>query len=646
MSPNGDAKKIAGLLISSNCRGRSKVKTKIVGMVALVLFLLPAPATALTDARWQEIQKNFNEYQRTQIDYKPKVGDVCFASADDMGWMTPADLERWGRKFNQEVKRLNPNGVPFNRPSHQFYELIANTSNGGLVKLGEGIKLRVLEGKSDPGGHGFSGHVCKIQILSGPNTGKVCFNSGIVLVSRYIADPQSFFKTEEEKKASQALFVAKQLHKDVSEELALLGVIIEPPVENKGSGISDGAPANSVSQTADNGDPMDLVNQYANKLRKGSFTDNVNAYLAAQSRLEETIAKSVVFGRIPQTSTEELLSVIDQLVPGRGLYSNLFYYLSNERHVNALKNIPTEKLIEYIAEPDCRLMVGFLTNEFDRRVPKLKDAEIEQLRNDIPPLSRMQYTLIREQQRRSSANTIIHEAAAKPGSSSPSLPISSSIGAKSDPLPSDSAPPLQMQALKNADVTSQKEQSTPLNSAAPSPQPVPVLASQSVSLAAPQPKRAPRTYSSKERERPGLATASTWSPEPVLNREASNASATTASPPPSAASVHQTGSAKVDFGPYMADLQRRLKRAWFPPKGNESKIVKVVFTVHKDGKMTNLRIVMSSGLQIADAAAQKAVENASPFRPLPDGADDEIDVPYTFDYNPGRGGARGGFRQF
>ena len=75
----------------------------------------------------------------------------------------------------------------------------------------------------------------------------------------------------------------------------------------------------------------------------------------------------------------------------------------------------------------------------------------------------------------------------------------------------------------------------------------------------------------------------------------------------------------VDFGPYMADLQRRIKRAWFPPKGNESKRVVVQFKVHRGGELSNLRIDHSSGVAVADQAALKAVENAAPFRPLPAG---------------------------
>jgi TonB family protein len=104
--------------------------------------------------------------------------------------------------------------------------------------------------------------------------------------------------------------------------------------------------------------------------------------------------------------------------------------------------------------------------------------------------------------------------------------------------------------------------------------------------------------------------------------------------------------ADVDFGPYMADLQRRIKRAWFPPKGNESKRVVVIFKVHRGGELSNLRLEHASGVAIADNAALKAVENAAPFRPLPAGASDDVDIQFTFDYNVFTGGGGGSFRRF
>lgn len=90
---------------------------------------------------------------------------------------------------------------------------------------------------------------------------------------------------------------------------------------------------------------------------------------------------------------------------------------------------------------------------------------------------------------------------------------------------------------------------------------------------------------------------------------------------------------EVDMGPYMKELQRKIKKAWFPPKGNESKRVKVSFKLHKNGSVTKVKLLNSSGVQIADDAATQAVGDAAPFAPLPDGVGDEVDINFTFDYN-------------
>lgn len=103
---------------------------------------------------------------------------------------------------------------------------------------------------------------------------------------------------------------------------------------------------------------------------------------------------------------------------------------------------------------------------------------------------------------------------------------------------------------------------------------------------------------------------------------------------------------EVDFGPYMAELQRRIKRAWFPPRIARSKRVQVIFKVHRNGEMTNLRLANSSGLTAADEAALKAIEAAAPFHPLPAGAPADVDIEFTFDYNVFNGGGSGSFRGF
>jgi TonB family protein len=89
-----------------------------------------------------------------------------------------------------------------------------------------------------------------------------------------------------------------------------------------------------------------------------------------------------------------------------------------------------------------------------------------------------------------------------------------------------------------------------------------------------------------------------------------------------------------DFGPYMRDLQRRIKMNWDPPKGDESKRVVLIFQIAKDGRLLSCRVFKSSGLQSADNAAINAVKATAPFRPLPaEYKGQQIDIHFTFDYN-------------
>jgi TonB family protein len=101
----------------------------------------------------------------------------------------------------------------------------------------------------------------------------------------------------------------------------------------------------------------------------------------------------------------------------------------------------------------------------------------------------------------------------------------------------------------------------------------------------------------------------------------------------------------ADFGLYMAELQRRIRRAWFPSKEYESQRVIVVFKISRNGELSGLRLQKPSGKVEADRAALQAVENAAPFAHLPKGADESVDIQFTFDYNVFSGG-RGFFRKF
>lgn len=89
-----------------------------------------------------------------------------------------------------------------------------------------------------------------------------------------------------------------------------------------------------------------------------------------------------------------------------------------------------------------------------------------------------------------------------------------------------------------------------------------------------------------------------------------------------------------DWGPYMRELQRRIKRNWDPPRGNESKRVVVMFKIAKDGRLLSLKTMKSSGNIEADKAAMSAVELTAPFSPLPpEHREGSIDIQFTFDYN-------------
>lgn len=105
--------------------------------------------------------------------------------------------------------------------------------------------------------------------------------------------------------------------------------------------------------------------------------------------------------------------------------------------------------------------------------------------------------------------------------------------------------------------------------------------------------------------------------------------------------VTSTGARPVHFGEYLAYLQRRIKQGWFPPSHNSSQRTMIRFQIGNRGDLRHATITRSSGVSAIDNAAMRAIRSAAPFKPLPDGAPDDIDVEFTFDYNVF--GGRGGF---
>ncbi len=89
-----------------------------------------------------------------------------------------------------------------------------------------------------------------------------------------------------------------------------------------------------------------------------------------------------------------------------------------------------------------------------------------------------------------------------------------------------------------------------------------------------------------------------------------------------------------NWGPYMRDLERRIKQNWNPPKGDASKRVVVMFKIGRDGRLLSINIKKSSGSVSNDDAAKAAIELTAPFKPLPpEFKGNSIDIEFTFDYN-------------
>jgi protein TonB len=76
-----------------------------------------------------------------------------------------------------------------------------------------------------------------------------------------------------------------------------------------------------------------------------------------------------------------------------------------------------------------------------------------------------------------------------------------------------------------------------------------------------------------------------------------------------------------EFLPYLARLKRRIQNEWVYPEEALSRglsgELSLVFTLNKNGSMTNLRLVQSSGFPILDEEALRAIKQSAPFDPFP-----------------------------
>lgn len=97
----------------------------------------------------------------------------------------------------------------------------------------------------------------------------------------------------------------------------------------------------------------------------------------------------------------------------------------------------------------------------------------------------------------------------------------------------------------------------------------------------------------------------------------------------------QSSLADIDFGPYMAALQRKIRENWSPLPSDcmsNSRVI-VEFQVHANGSVTKIRLHSPTDSYSINRAATQAIALSAPFAHLPKGAPAVVDIQYTFDIN-------------
>ena len=89
-----------------------------------------------------------------------------------------------------------------------------------------------------------------------------------------------------------------------------------------------------------------------------------------------------------------------------------------------------------------------------------------------------------------------------------------------------------------------------------------------------------------------------------------------------------------DFGPYMRNIQRKIKMNWNPPKNDNSSSVTLLFTLDRKGNVVKHSFLESSNDKKVNKAAVDALLYAQPFGELPKTFKGQsVDVQFKFDYN-------------
>lgn len=214
--------------------------------------------------------------------------------------------------------------------------------------------------------------------------------------------------------------------------------------------------------------------------------------------------------------------------------------------------------------------------------------------------------------------------------------------AKKAEAPKPVTPPKEQKPQQTAQPKAEPPQKTPEKKPEPVKQPEKPAFTPAVSTPTKQ-QTSPKQETSAAKESPSQATPKAASQGQAAQQASAGTAFTGASAGSSALGNPQEGKSlspgvdvaeDIDFGPFMADLEKRIKRNWVPPRGAESRKVVLLFFLSRDGKVVKVEVKKSSGDKEADESAEQAIMASSPFMAFPPKVkEDVLPVEFTFDYN-------------
>ncbi|HXI11551.1 MAG TPA: TonB family protein [Thermoanaerobaculia bacterium] len=78
------------------------------------------------------------------------------------------------------------------------------------------------------------------------------------------------------------------------------------------------------------------------------------------------------------------------------------------------------------------------------------------------------------------------------------------------------------------------------------------------------------------------------------------------------------------FTPYIERMVALVGTRWFRPQGKSDLLATVYFSINRNGTITDIKLEKSSGDEVFDLAARRAVIESSPLPPLPFGYSDKF----------------------